>query len=143
MRFHRTPPCKWWLLACLAPSIALGAAATGTTAVAPDTPPAAEASTGPVTGVPTFAQNAAPSLTATSDETATEGIPRVTLLSCDPDGASFEVTFPEAETYTEPVGDETYTGIRVSGTSTEDLPGSVGLPVFRARLWIPPGAGTT
>ncbi|MCX7021488.1 MAG: hypothetical protein NTW26_04275, partial [bacterium] len=47
------------------------------------------------------------------------------------------------ETYTEPVGDETYTGIRVSGTSTEDLPGSVGLPVFRARLWIPPGAGTT
>jgi len=148
LKFHRTTPLKWWLLAVrlalLAPSLALGAEATGVTRVSPDTPPAVETPTGPATGVPSFTQSASPSLTATADESETEGIPRVTLLSCDPDGASFEVTFPEGETYTEvlptPVGDETYTGIRVWGTTIEDLPGSVGLPVFRARLWIPPGA---
>ncbi len=94
--------------------------------------------------MPTLAQSASPSLVATSDdETDTEGIPRVVLLSCDQDGASFEVTFPEAETYLETVEDTEYTGIRVAGTTTEDLPGSVGLPVFRACLWIPPGASAT
>jgi len=147
-------PRNLWLLALLAPSLALGAATsaatddepeTSETGVAVGTTPSALAtsgspSTGPATSAPTLAQSASPSFIAASDSSETEGIPSIELLYCDQDGASFEVTFPEAETYAAPVDGEVYTAIRVSGTTTEDLPGSVGLPVFRARLWIPPDA---
>jgi hypothetical protein len=140
-----------WLLALAAPTIALGAAPATT----PETATRPAPSTGSATGVPTGTAttdqgdvtSSSASVAATSDDSETEGIPRVTLLSCDETGASFEVRFPQAETYTEPAGDDlitrSYTAIQLSGTDLEDLPGSVGLPVFRAQLFIPPGAGAT
>jgi hypothetical protein len=124
------------LLVCLLPLCTLA----DVPATAPVTSPVQSRSTEPVTPAPTVVGESAATPVTVLEEPSGAEIPRVRLLSCSDEGAAFEVSFPEAVLYEHVVEGEAYTGIHLAGTCTEDLPGSVGLPLFRARLWIPPGA---
>ncbi len=124
------------ILLCLIPFLASAEVPAAT----PETPPVLSPDPGATTGLPIPALGTGTVPASTADQDSGVEIPRVRLLHCDSGGASFEVTFPEVELNSYVVNGKTYTRISLLGATTEDLPGTVGLPLFRARLWVPPGA---
>ncbi|MCK4594793.1 hypothetical protein KAU45_09850, partial [bacterium] len=127
---------RFLIILCLIPFL-VSAEVPATT---PETPPVLSPSTTATSGLPTPALGTGTVPAYDADQDSGVEIPRIRLLHCDDEGASFEVTFPEVELDSHIINGKTYTRISLLGTTTEDLPGTVGLPVFRARLWVPPGA---